>query len=110
MCSTNWGCPTYFGFVPFMMAGGGQSAPCYDPNHSHRPGYGRYMWEGMKQTMMQALNSASAENRSLGLSTEQTSELSIPYELRTNICKAMELHLSCATTGIPQHTGQDNSE
>eukprot|EP00040_Diaphanoeca_grandis_P006218 m.36461 g.36461 ORF g.36461 m.36461 type:complete len:799 (-) comp17363_c0_seq1:42-2438(-) len=59
--------------------GGGQSAPCYDHDHDHLPGYGSYMWEGMRRTMTLARASAQADGRTLGLSMEQTSELTIPF-------------------------------
>ena len=59
--------------------GGGQQAPCYDPQHDHPPGYGRYMWTGFEGLLKTVKADAAAAGQKLGLSTEQTSELSIPY-------------------------------
>jgi hypothetical protein len=59
--------------------GGGQQTPCYDPTHAHGPGYGDYMWQGVRSLLKQCHADAAADKQKLGLSTEQTSELSIPY-------------------------------
>ena len=59
--------------------GGGQATPCYDTNHTHGPGYGQYMWTGFEGLLKQVRADAAAAGTKLGLSTEQTSELSIPY-------------------------------
>ncbi len=59
--------------------GGGQATPCYDTNHAHGPGYGKYMWTGFEGLLKQVRADAAAAGTKLGLSTEQTSELSIPY-------------------------------
>lgn len=59
--------------------GGGQATPCYDPAHDHLPGYGQYMWSGFEGLLKQVRADAATSGTKLGLSTEQTSELSIPY-------------------------------
>ena len=59
--------------------GGGQATPCYDPAHEHLPGYGKYMWLGFEGLLKQVRADAASSGIKTGLSTEQTSELSIPY-------------------------------
>jgi hypothetical protein len=53
--------------VSFDQAiGGGQETPCYDPTHSHGPGYGDYMWKGFESMLKQCHADAAADNQKIG--------------------------------------------
>jgi len=60
--------------------GGGQLQPCYNAMHGHPPGFGPWMWDGFRHTMLEAKRMAAmASSSPFGMLMEQTSELSIPY-------------------------------
>eukprot|EP01051_Picozoa_sp_SAG22_P009397 SAG22_NODE_782_length_7256_cov_8.627498_3_plen_620_part_00 len=59
--------------------GGQQAAPCYDPEHDHGPGFGTYIWSGYRDIVAQVQADSAAAGAQLGLSSEQTSELAIPW-------------------------------
>jgi hypothetical protein len=57
---------------------GDQFEPCYDPNHSHTPGFGTYMLEGFREYTRSINAETRAAGERMGLSSEQTAELAIP--------------------------------
>jgi hypothetical protein len=59
--------------------GGRQVFPCYDARHGHPPGYGRYMWDGLRQTCEDILEEGREVNPELGLFMECDSELAIQH-------------------------------
>ena len=59
--------------------GGQQAAPCYDPEHNHGPGFGTYIWTGYRDIVAKVQTDSAAAGTQLGLSSEQTSELAIPW-------------------------------
>ncbi len=59
--------------------GGEQRYPCYAEDHGHPPGYGRWMWTGLRDCCKAILAEGKAIEPELGLFLENTSELAIPY-------------------------------
>lgn len=58
--------------------GGGQSAPCYSPDHGHPPGYGAWMWTGFRDLCEDIRARARTTQPEIGLLTENCGEMIIP--------------------------------
>ena len=58
--------------------GGGQSAPCYAPDHGHPPGYGAWMWTGFRDLCEEIRAKGRAMQPELGLLVENCGEMIIP--------------------------------
>jgi hypothetical protein len=59
--------------------GGGQSVPCYSKSHGHLPGFTNQYCTDFHDLCTEILKKGKSIDPEFGLSTESTSELSIPY-------------------------------
>jgi hypothetical protein len=59
--------------------GGGQSVPCYSKSHGHLPGFTNQYCTDFQSLCTEILKKGKSIDSEFGLSTESTSELSIPY-------------------------------
>jgi hypothetical protein len=58
---------------------GGRTEPCYNPNHDHPRGYGRWMAESVAQLMFECQTAGRLHDAEFGLSLEDPGEFFIPY-------------------------------
>jgi len=49
--------------------------PCYSNTHGHSPGFGKWMWEGIRDVVDRSTAAARTAGRPMGLMSEQCSEL-----------------------------------
>lgn len=58
--------------------GGSQAAPCYSDSHGHAPGYGDWMWTGIRDLSARIREGARAFEPEFGLFMENECDLAVP--------------------------------
>jgi hypothetical protein len=59
--------------------GGGELSPCYNPNHNHPPGFGKWMWESYRDELTRILKEVHPYQPQFVMYQEDENELTIPW-------------------------------